>query len=207
MAELLTLEEAYALWKAKVRNGMKYAGGRDPLAIYEQTTVFRNFELSVLPGIFQVPSYTAAVVGYWRRFYGAPDDTHEVIKLRQRRAQAALRGTNRILVVLTEAVLLTRYTDVVRHELQLLELLKFMKRPNVSLGIIPFGREITPNSNCGFWIFDEDVVKVELPSAQLKITRPSEVEQYLRIFTDLQGQAAYGSEAKTVVLRAIASLS
>ncbi|GGK43095.1 transcriptional regulator [Pilimelia terevasa] len=206
LSTLLVVEDAYTQWRTRIRAGMRNAGGRNQTSLYESTTVFRNYEITVVPGIFQTPAYTAAIVRYWRDFYDLPDDTEDVVKLRQSRSQQALRGTKRVLVVLAESVLRTKYASHSDHRTQLRELLVAMKRPTVSLGIVPQTRTVNPSSIVGFWMFDESSVLVELPSAELKITRPCEIALYLRIFEDLQASAVYGGDARRLVAAVLAEM-
>ncbi|GGK07270.1 hypothetical protein GCM10010123_41400 [Pilimelia anulata] len=62
------------------------------------------------------------------------------------------------------------------------------------------------NSNCGFWMFDESSVYVELPTAELKVTRPGEIALYRRIFEDLQAEALYGTAARDLIMEVVGGL-
>jgi hypothetical protein len=46
-----------------------------------------------------------------------------------------------------------------------------------------------PVASTGFWIFDESVVALETPTASIEVTRPQELELYVRMF-DLLATAA-----------------
>ncbi|WP_189170905.1 Scr1 family TA system antitoxin-like transcriptional regulator [Pilimelia anulata] len=75
-------------------------------------------------------------------------------------------------------------------------LLTMMRRPNISVGVIARDRQMYGVPAVGFRILDEESVAVELPTAQLRVTRPSEVRLYLRLHADLHAQAMFGSAAR-----------
>jgi hypothetical protein len=79
--------------------------------------------------------------------------------------------------------------------------------PAVSLGIIPSAapqRGQWPRET--FHVYDDKLVSIELVTAQVRITQPSEVRQYLRAFEQLRSMAVYGAEARALVVRAIDAL-
>ncbi|GGM78311.1 Scr1 family TA system antitoxin-like transcriptional regulator [Dactylosporangium sucinum] len=79
-------------------------------------------------------------------------------------------------------------------------------RPNVSLGIIPRHIDRTMWASPGFWIYDDERVIVETPSAQLTITQPREVTIYARWFAELSLMAVVGYPARRIITDAIAAL-
>jgi len=95
--------------------------------------------------------------------------------------------------------------DLVRE--QLAYLLETMMLPTVSLGVIPFGtagRPVWPLE--AFTVFDDSRVNVELLSAQVTVTVPSEIVLYVRAFERLSGVAVYGDEARARITQAIDTL-
>jgi hypothetical protein len=80
--------------------------------------------------------------------------------------------------------------------------------PCVSLGIIPMaspGRTRWPLET--FHMYDDTLVSVELLSARVTVTQPSEIELYERAFAGLQQLAVYGAEARLLIMEAIAALA
>jgi hypothetical protein len=49
-------------------------------------------------------------------------------------------------------------------------------------------------------------VSVELVSASVKITQPSEITLYLKAFEQLRGMAVYGADARALIVKAIEAL-
>jgi hypothetical protein len=58
----------------------------------------------------------------------------------------------------------------------------------------------------GFWIYDDHLVQMELPSAELTITQPHEIEVYERTFAALQEMAVYGAAARARIIAAVEAL-
>lgn len=79
--------------------------------------------------------------------------------------------------------------------------------PAVSLGVIPRTvRERMQWPRETFHVYDDELVSVELVSACVTITQPSEVALYLRTLEELRGMAVYGAEARTLIVHAIDAL-
>jgi hypothetical protein len=76
-------------------------------------------------------------------------------------------------------------------------------RPNVSLGIVPAGIDRTMWSSPGFWMFDDDEVTIETPTAALTITQPREIQMYARVFAELSAMAVVGAPARALIVAAI----
>lgn len=57
-----------------------------------------------------------------------------------------------------------------------------------------------------FDVHDDTLVSVELISAEVNITQPSEIALYIKAFERLRRMAVYGAEARALILRAIEAL-
>ena len=108
--------------------------------------------------------------------------------------------------MIEEAALHTRVGSVEMMAGQLGHLINIAALPNVSLGIIPPDIDRTMWSSPGFWIFDEERVLVETPTAEMTVTQPREVAVYARTFAELASMAVYGSAARAVIMAAIEAL-
>jgi hypothetical protein len=78
-----------------------------------------------------------------------------------------------------------------------------MSLPNVSVGIVPMMIERAGVPSTGFWIFDNSLVALETPTASIEVTRPYEIELYVRMFEQLQTAAVYGSAARAIIRRTL----
>lgn len=81
--------------------------------------------------------------------------------------------------------------------------------PAVPLGIIPSHtaeRSVWPTEL--FHVYDDTLVSVELLSAQVNVTQPSEIALHLKAFEQMRSMAVYGADARAliVVQRVVAAL-
>lgn len=167
----------------------------------------RVYECTVVPGILQTEPYIRAVIDRYAHFRGVSIGVEEAVRKRLQRQEALYSKRKSFRFLLTEGVLHTRYTDRDAMVEQLDRLTSVSALSNVSVGIIPFDQRVVFDPGHGFWIHDDRLVTVETLSAELRLTHPTEVEQYTRAF-DLCAQGAkYGKEARSLILRAIDSLS
>ncbi|MDL4774986.1 Scr1 family TA system antitoxin-like transcriptional regulator [Actinomadura xylanilytica] len=67
---------------------------------------------------------------------------------------------------------------------------------------VPARLDRTVWSSPGFWIFDEERVLMETPTAELNITQPREVTAYSRTFAELSAMTVTGTEARKLILSA-----
>ncbi len=89
---------------------------------------------------------------------------------------------------------------------QLGHLLSVMALPSVSLGVIPFSADRRMWMLETFSVYDEAQAQVELLTAQVNVTAPSEVEQYLKAFREFAKLAVYGAGARARITAAVDAL-
>jgi len=206
IATLRALESAYLEFRRQAKAGMKRVLGPHTVALYEQTSLFRIYEHNVIPGLFQTADYSAAMLSFWIDFLQTPNDIEEAVAARIERQRVIYRRGKRFAVVLEEQALRTWFGDAGTQAGQLDRLLAVMSLPNVSVGIVPMMTERAGVPSAGFWIFDNSLVALEIPTASIEVTRPNEIELYARMFEHLQTTAVYGQDARAVIARAIREL-
>lgn len=207
IATLRTVESAYLEFRRQSRAGMKRVLGAHTLSLYERTTLFRIYEHNVIPGLFQTAEYCGAMLSFWVRFLGAPNDLEEAVAARLERQRVIYHGGKRFVTVLEEQALRTWFGTAETQAGQLDRLLALMSLPNVSLGIVPLMTERVAVGSTGFWIFDDTLVALETPTASIEVNRPQELELYARMFEALKAPAVYGRAARDLITRAIDELS
>ncbi|MEU4712022.1 hypothetical protein AB0G00_36930 [Nocardia salmonicida] len=69
-------------------------------------------------------------------------------------------------------------------------MLEVMALPQVSLGVIALMRERGGVGSAGFWIFDDDLVALETPTASIQVSQPAEIGLYARICEELKRSTA-----------------
>ncbi|SCF84618.1 Scr1 family TA system antitoxin-like transcriptional regulator [Streptomyces sp. Ncost-T10-10d] len=57
-----------------------------------------------------------------------------------------------------------------------------------------------------FSVFDDAMVTVELLTAKVTISQPSEVADHVRAFEELRSPAVYSAEARALIVKAIDTL-
>lgn len=206
LATARSVESAYLEWFRQSRAGMRRLGDLHSIATYRRTTTFRIHEPIVMPGIFQTEAYHRRVLSFWYPFLDAPDDTDAVVAMRAERTAATLVPSKRIAVVLGEQALRTRFDTPEEHAAQLDHLLALMRLPFVSVDVIPADAQRHAVATIGFWIFDNNAVALETPTAAVKVTRPQEIAQYLAMFERLRAESVRGREAADLVAAVLASL-
>ncbi|RKN39731.1 helix-turn-helix domain-containing protein [Streptomyces hoynatensis] len=199
-------DSMYVEWRRLHRGGLR--GIQESYApLYERTSAFRIYCSNVMPGVLQTPEYAAALMGVIADFQGAEaDDSADAAAARVERSQVIRRGHRRFALLVEEAVLRYRVGDAATMAGQLGHLLSAMVLPSVSLGVIPFTaqRRIWPQET--FSIFDEECVEVELLTARVMVTSPTDLQQYVRAFADLSALAVHGAEARELITAALHSL-
>jgi hypothetical protein len=205
VASLRAVEGMYVEWRRLVRDGMRQHQ-TSYLPLYEQTRLFRIYEPGVIPGLFQTLAYARARMGRIITFSGIPNDLEQAVAARLNRQHVLHSGNHRFAVILEEWALRCRIGSVEMMAGQLGHLINVASFPSVSLGIIPANIDRTMWSSPGFWIFDDDRVEIETPSAELTITQPREIDVYTRTFTELASMAVYGAAARSLITAAINDL-
>lgn len=174
--------------------------------LYEQTETFRFYTSDVVPGVLQTSAYVRAIMSRSAGASRSEEDMEQAIAAKMERANVIHRGHHRFLFLLEESVLRHRLGDDEAMAGQLGHLLAVISLSRISLGVIPFSVSRTLWPVESFRIYDDTRVQVELVTAAVNVTTPSEIHGYLDTFAELQGMAVYGPKARTLITRAIASL-
>lgn len=206
LATVRAIESMYVEWRRALRYGMAH-NQRARNSLYDRTTLIRNYQSAVVPGLLQTAGYAATVIATSIELRRLPDDRDEAVAARLERQRFLYAGDRRYAAVLEEQALRTHVGSTEIMQAQLDRLLAVMTLPRVSLGIIPSMARRTVWPSAGFWIFDRGTVQVEVPSAELTITQRSEIAEYEKRFALLQESAVYGHAARAVIHRALADLA
>lgn len=207
ITQSLHAESMYREWRHQVRGGLRQLQNRSP-KLFADTLLFRVYSSSLVPGLVQTEGYAAAILRASARFRQLPvDDSAAAAKARVERSRVIREPGRRVVLVIEEGVLYHQMGDADAMAAQLGFLLTAGALPAVSLGVIPKtaqDRGQWPRET--FHVYDDRLVSVELVSAQVRITQPSEIALYLAAFEELRAMAVYGAEARVLVTRAIDAL-
>ncbi|MGW1844816.1 DUF5753 domain-containing protein [Streptomyces sp. NPDC001966] len=173
--------------------------------LYERTTTMRVYSSSVIPRLLQTREYAKALLTTIGRFSSTPDDFEAAADARVARAEILHRAGRTFSFVVEEAALRRVVGDAETMADQLGSLFALASLPTVSLGVIPTrAPALWPLET--FTVYDEESVSVELLTAGLTITAPSEVAQYLDAHHQMSESALVGPAAYRIIGDAIAAL-
>ncbi len=176
--------------------------------LYERTTLFKVYCSTLVPGLVQTPGYAAALLSSISAFRETPNDVEDAVAARVSRNHVLNSPGKRFVMIIEESVLRYGVGDAETMLAQLGHLMTVTTLGNVKFGIIPQSALRRPMWTVeSFNVFDDATVHVELLSAQVTVTVPGEIVVYLRAFDQLAGLAVYGTEARSLISRAISDLS
>ncbi|RKS76382.1 helix-turn-helix protein [Actinomadura pelletieri DSM 43383] len=193
------VETMYREWRKQARNGLRRLQEEiEPL--YAKTSLFRVHEHWSIPGLLQTSAYSEVSMAYWARLLNLPDDREAATRARIERQRVLREGGRRFVFLLAEQTLRSRVGSIETMLEQLDRVIASMSLPNVSLGIIPASAGMGAHTQTSFWIFDNDLVKVETLTAALDITWVEEIEVYITVFNEMRESALFGQAARDLVL-------
>ncbi|MFJ9547854.1 helix-turn-helix domain-containing protein [Streptomyces erythrochromogenes] len=198
-------ESMYSEWRHQAQELKKLQNSWPQ--VFNETRLFRIYSSTLVPGLLQTEGYAGGLLGTIARFRGYPEQGDEAARARVDRSRIIYDTGRRAVLVVEETALHYRMGDHEAMAAQLGYLLTAGALPSISLGVIP--RSVEPRTVWPletFHVYDDKFVSVELLSAEVNITQPSEVALYLKAFEQLRGMAVYGAAARTLVLEAVAAL-
>ncbi|MEU5545440.1 DUF5753 domain-containing protein [Streptomyces sioyaensis] len=207
MSQSASPGSTYVEWRHQLRDGLKpLQESLDPL--FHETQLFRIYSSTLMPGLLQTEGYAAAVLRRVADFPGLPfDDSAEAARARVERSKILHQPGHEFELLVEESVLYHQIPEPEAMGAQLENLATASALPAVSLGIIPLDtRERAQVPQETFHVYDDTLVSVELISAEVKITQPSEIALYLQMFEQLRSMAVYGAEARALILKALDAL-
>ncbi|NEA53558.1 helix-turn-helix domain-containing protein [Streptomyces sp. SID13666] len=200
-----TVESMYVQWRRKQRTGLRRLQ-ESSVPLFERTRHFRVYCSNVIPGLLQTDTYATALLSAITEFRQIPNDVAEAVEARMSRSHVIREGDHRFAMIVEEDVLYFGFGDAEVMAGQLGYLLAVMTLPAVSLGIIPrtAPRRMWPLET--FMVFDEHEASVELLAAAVTVSAPSDVQLYIKAFSELAETAVYGAKARALITEAIRSL-
>ncbi|MFJ4787186.1 helix-turn-helix domain-containing protein [Streptomyces sp. NPDC088794] len=198
-------DSMYVEWRRLQRTGLRRLQ-ESYVPLFDRTQVFRVYCSNVVPGLLQTDEYAAALLGSIAAFRETPDDVTDAVAARIERSRVIREGGHRFALLVEEAVLRHRVGGAAVMAGQLGYLLSIMALPSVSLGVVPFSADRRMWMLETFSVYDEGQAQVELLTAQVNVTAPSEVAQYLKAFGEFSKLAVYGAGARARITAAIDAL-
>lgn len=208
VAQSLNAESMYREWRDQMRSGLR-ALQTSLVQFFHDTSLFRVYSSTLIPGLLQTEGYAAAVLAGAAAFRSLPvDDSAEAAQARVERSRIIHEAGHRFVLLIEESALRYQVAEADAMAAQLGYLLTVGELPAVSLGIVPTGspgRAHWPRET--FHMYDDALVSVELISATVRVTQPSEIALYLKAFEELRSMAVYGAGARALIVKAIDALA
>jgi transcriptional regulator with XRE-family HTH domain len=206
IASLRGIEGLWIEWRKQLGAGTRRRQ-KMSVALAQETKSFRVYDPTVIYGMFQTAEYAAEILRYGIRFHQVADDLEQGVAARLERQQHLYRGGRVFHVILGEQALRTNIGGTDTMVGQLDRLLAVSGLPNVSLGIIPAGAQMSLAPSNAFIIFDDRLVMIETYSAELRITQPREIAVYTKAFSWLSESTVTGSQARVLIKHALDQLA
>ncbi|MFD9222888.1 helix-turn-helix domain-containing protein [Streptomyces sp. NPDC060064] len=200
-------ESLYTEWRRRTRAGLRQLQD-SYVQLYRSTGLFRVYSPTLVPGLLQTEGYARALLSANARLLDVPDDADQAAAARLERSQIIHEPGHRFVLLIEESVLYYQLGDSDAMAAQLGYLLTAGALPAVSLGVVPMAareRVLWPQEV--FHVYDDTLVSVELLSAQVNITQPSEIALYLKAFEELRSMAVYGQAARALIVKVIDALN
>ncbi|WP_206184822.1 helix-turn-helix domain-containing protein [Thermoactinospora rubra] len=206
LAQLRSLELAYAAWHRQLRAGTRDRQ-RQIAAIEAETELLRVFEPATVPGLLQTREYARHLFAQAIAVHGVLDDLEAGVQARMERQEILYRPGHRFHFVLCESALrnLMCPPEVMMGQIE--RLVASATLPNVALGVIPWTARLPKTPVHGFWLYGEQLVTVETFAAELSLIQPEEIALYGKIFDLMHKTAVYGKQARALMTRVLDDLA
>lgn len=160
----------------------------------EQSALMRSWQPTMIPALLQTWDYTVALIER------DPDEKWAAA----RRARLALldEPDKRFEVVLSEGALRWRIGSRATMTGQLRHLAELAARPNVDVGIVPFGQSIVPPPEGAFHLYGDRTAVVATDAGTTFLTEREDLDGFAAMFRRLADVAVYGADAHALIGRA-----
>jgi transcriptional regulator with XRE-family HTH domain len=202
LLELLAdVQSVHTRWRRRLREG--HAAVQEDIDRRTQAAKrIRNAELVLIPGLLQTAGYARSIITQVSAAYGT-DDVDAAVAARMSR-QGVLYDQGKMFEFAICEPALRMLPCPPQVMLGQLDRLMSMDLPNVTLGIIPMGRELAVMPFNSFLMLD-DQLAIETWSGKDE-ERGDEAAVHERIFDGLIAEAVTGDEARRLIATAAASL-
>ncbi|MFD8511587.1 helix-turn-helix domain-containing protein [Streptomyces antimycoticus] len=182
-------------WRLVRRLGVHKAQ-QQTRALESRMRLLQLFQPALVPGLLQTPEYIRAVLA---RHDLSEDTLTRTVTARLERQQVLHDDTKSLNFVITENVLRWRIVSPSRMAEQMDRLISLSRLPHISLRVVPFSVEQRDIANHAFVIRDARVVTVETVHAELVVTDPRDVAQYVDKFDCFASVALLGDDMRGMI--------
>src|SRR5690606_16076955 len=147
--------------------------------------------------------YARHIFAKVRRMYGGADEVDAAIRVRMQRQEVLYDPKRTFRFLMPEAVLRYRLAPAEVMRGQLDRLLAVTTLPNVEFGVLPFEAILPSAPLNGYWIYDSRMVVAATRTKELILKSPEDVEFYVKNFEEYRQVAAFGDDARAIIIRAL----
>ncbi|WP_158273885.1 helix-turn-helix transcriptional regulator [Micromonospora sp. RP3T] len=202
------LAEAQGLhqeWRQQVRLGQS-AIQRNYDQMVSRASRIRNTEIVYIPGLLQTPSYARSRIEESVRLHGAdPNEVDSATAQRMLRQQVLYDTSKKFEFLIFEAALRVLLCSPMDMLAQLDRVLNITDLSHITLGVIPFGRQLSIAPQNSFLLLGDELAIVETFIGEYMF-HGEEAAAYSAAMGQLANDAAYDGEARKLIGRAMAEL-
>ncbi|WP_328954239.1 helix-turn-helix transcriptional regulator [Kitasatospora purpeofusca] len=149
-------------------------------AVEAETAVQRVFQPSCVPGLCQTPEYVRAVLAPKGL---TPEVLARTVAARLERQSVLFDPRKSFRYLITESVLRWLIVPPAQMAVQIDRITALSRLPNVRIGVVPLSARMTEVSSSSFIVYDNRLVIVEIPHAEISTTDPKDIDLYLARFS------------------------
>ncbi|BBA99797.1 putative DNA-binding protein [Actinacidiphila reveromycinica] len=182
-------------WRLLARTG-PYRGQQQVQALDRQMRLLRLFQPALVPGLLQTPAYISAVVSR----HGLTPDAHaRMLAARMDRQHVLHDDAKQLRFIITESVLRWRIAppDVMAEQME--RLISVSHLPRVDIRVVSQTAPQRDFPSHSFVIRDERLVTVETVHAELVVTDPRDIREYVEKFEGFFESALSGHAMRSTV--------
>lgn len=167
-------------------------------ALERRTDHIRAFQPLVIPGLLQTAEYAQTIMRLSADY--AEDDVEAGVAARLERQSILFSDEHQFEFLLHENALRTRLGSPRMMRAQIDRLRTLTTLSNVAIMVIPWQAQLPAVPMVGFVIFDQTLVRIELPSNQGEIRRPRDITAYADAYNALKTVASADALATLTAL-------
>lgn len=207
LRELRAIRLDQAEWKHRLRRGGHESLQRSFAEVERDARKIVCVETAVVPGLGQTPAYARAVFEKNAAFRGAGGDPDAAVAARMERQQIIYDGSKTIELLVFEAALRNGFVPADVRVGEIDRLIALTHLQTVRVGIVPADAELAAPPLHGFWLFDDELLTVEVFHTEVATSDPDDVQLYRRVVDALWTVAAEGEAARTLLQRVLGDLA
>lgn len=182
-------------WRLVQRMGLHRAQ-EQVRALEARMTRLKVFQPALVPGLLQTPEYIHAILSR----HGLTDDVRNRTARSRLARQRVLHDVSKDQqFIITENVLRWRIVSAGRMAEQIDRLISLSRLASVDVAVIPFSVQQSDVANHAFVMRDERTVTVETVHAELVVTDPRDVDEYLAKFERFSAVALHGDAMREML--------